>query len=112
MGKVSKTGFAATLLLFLAANTSNAAAQQNEPICPLEPQANRTLVLFGSTSPIVAHDSLAAALAGPVDVSLPVGIYNITASSYDLHSTRQPSQNQPQEQFYLKTKQRANNEPD
>lgn len=102
MSLLSKTGLAAALLLFLSGAAPNASAQQNGIPCPLGPQASRTLVLFGTTSPIVASETLAEATTGSVAVSLPAGIYNITASSFDAHSTRQPPQNQTREQFYLR----------
>lgn len=102
MSKISKTGLVAALLLFLASNAPNAIAQQDGLSCPLEPQTNRTLALFGITSPLVASDTLAEATTGPIAISLPAAIYNITASSYDAHSARQPVQSQLQEQFYLR----------
>ena|GEM_PF-3273899 len=113
MNKLSKLGVIAISLLFLSASSSSLAgtdlvqriepeSEQEGPTCPLEPQIDRTIVLFNTNTPLVAHESLAEALAGPIDVSLPTGIYNITASSFDYHNTRDPIQNQLQEQFYLR----------
>jgi hypothetical protein len=103
MTKLLKTGLTTTIIgLFLASSAPIATAQQNNIPCPLQPQTGRTLVLFGTTNQLLATGSLAEATSSPISVSLPAGIYNITASSFDAHSTRQVFQNQQQEQFYLR----------
>lgn len=105
---ISKKALAGLLVMLLGIATistvgvSSASAQQSIIACPLQPQPGRTIVSFGTTTPIVAHLTIAEAATGPVAVALPDGVYNITAISYDGHSTRQPPQNQTAEQFYLR----------
>lgn len=103
MSKIFEIGITAALfLVILAGYVPRAAAQQNGFLCPLAPMTGRILVLFDSASPIVAHQTLSAATAGPIAAALPTGMYDITMAAYDAHSTRQPTQNQKSEQFYLR----------
>src|SRR3990172_8478165 len=72
-------------------------------LCPLIPQAGRTIIDFSPYSTI-GSPSYAPNMAGPYSASISAGTYNITLVGYDKHTGPGGTgwQNQPNEKYYLK----------